>query len=75
MKRSARPGSLARARVFHFIAEVVFVSLFDLVLDCEEHGNGDDAREYPFLEDEDIRACITYVRQQVSQEHIEPLAR
>ena len=32
-------------------------------------------REYPFLNDEDIRACITYAWQLVSHEHIEPLAR
>ena len=31
--------------------------------------------EYPFLEEEDIRACITYAWQLVSHEHIEPLAR
>jgi uncharacterized protein (DUF433 family) len=32
-------------------------------------------REYPFLSDEDIRACMTYAWQLVSHEHIEPLAR
>jgi uncharacterized protein (DUF433 family) len=31
--------------------------------------------EYPFLEEEDIRACIRYAWQLVSHEHIEPLAR
>jgi uncharacterized protein (DUF433 family) len=32
-------------------------------------------REYPFLEEADIRACMTYAWQLVSHEHIEPLAR
>lgn len=32
-------------------------------------------RDYPFLDEEDIRACIGYAWQIVSHEHIEPLAR
>ena len=30
---------------------------------------------YPFLEKEDIRACIHYAKQIISREHIEPLHR
>jgi uncharacterized protein (DUF433 family) len=33
----------------------------------------DILRNYPFLEEDDIRACVMYAWQIVSHEHIEPL--
>lgn len=35
----------------------------------------DIIRDYPFLEDEDIRACIAYAWHIVSHEQVEPLVQ
>ena len=46
-----------------------------LAMLAEGVSNTEILHEYPFLEEEDIRACITYAWQLVSHQHIEPLAR